>query len=332
MPGLYQGDDYDLAGFAVGAAERQQPAAVGRRTRPSRARPCQFTGVHSNGFSLVRQIVAGPAMSAWDDPAPFAAGPHPGAGADGADPDLREIRCWPCTAPGCCAARRTSRAAALPGNLPRALPHGTRACWTSPVGRVPPVMDWLAQRGSVAPDEMLRVFNCGIGMALVVEDSIAATELLEEHGETVFTIGQIEAAPGAQRHHPVSRTRVAVLMQRARQQHGRPAGRGIRRIRAFPRPSSPWWCPTSRMPLALDRARASDVPAVVPSTTARSAGTGRRMSAPSRPSSLAHRDRAGLPRRLHAAADALVRRPLGGRMLNIHPSASCRHFPGLRHA
>ena len=57
-------------------------------------------------------------------------------------------------------------------------------------------MDWLAKAGSVAPDEMLRVFNCGIGMALVVEDAAAATTLLEAHGETVFTIGRIEAAAG----------------------------------------------------------------------------------------------------------------------------------------
>jgi phosphoribosylformylglycinamidine cyclo-ligase len=60
----------------------------------------------------------------------------------------------------------------------------------------PPVMGWLAQRGGIAPDEMLRVFNCGIGMALVVGDPAAATALLQAQGETVFTIGRIEAAAG----------------------------------------------------------------------------------------------------------------------------------------
>ena len=194
MPGLYQGDDYDLAGFAVGAAERQD-------LLPSGVAPGQIvlglasSGVHSNGFSLVRQIVSGGNVG-WDDPAPFA------AGRTLAQALMEPTRIY---VKSVLALHRAGllRGAAhitgggLPGNLPRALPHGTRAVLDIASWPRPAVMDWLAKVGSVAPDEMLRVFNCGIGMALVVEDSIAATTLLEEHGETVFTIGQIEAAPGA---------------------------------------------------------------------------------------------------------------------------------------
>jgi phosphoribosylformylglycinamidine cyclo-ligase len=193
MPGLYHGDDYDLAGFAVGAAER-------RAMLPSGVAQGQVvlglasSGIHSNGFSLVRQIVAG-AKAGWGDPAPFA------AGRTLAEALMEPTRIY---VKSVLALHRAGllRGAAhitgggLPGNLPRALPDGTRAVLDSSSWPRPAVMDWLAERGGVAPDEMLRVFNCGIGMALIVEDSLAATAVLEEHGETVFTIGHIELGSG----------------------------------------------------------------------------------------------------------------------------------------
>jgi phosphoribosylformylglycinamidine cyclo-ligase len=78
----------------------------------------------------------------------------------------------------------------LPGNLPRALPAGLGAvidrAWP-----VPPVFSWLASAGSVSPEEMLRVFNCGIGMALVVTDPVEASALLAEHGESPRIIGRV---------------------------------------------------------------------------------------------------------------------------------------------
>jgi phosphoribosylformylglycinamidine cyclo-ligase len=83
----------------------------------------------------------------------------------------------------------------LPGNLPRVLPDDTVAV-LEPYWSVPPVFAWLARTGGIAPAEMLRVFNCGIGMALVVADPDAATELLRDHGETVARIGRIEEAVG----------------------------------------------------------------------------------------------------------------------------------------
>ena len=193
MPGLYHGGDYDLAGFAVGAAERN-------RLLPEGVAPGQMvlglasSGLHSNGFSLVRRIL-GEGDAGWGDPAPF------DAGRTLAQALLEPTRIY---VKSVLALHRAGllRAAAhitgggLPGNLPRALPQGTVALLDAGSWPRPPVMDWLAQRGGIAADEMLRVFNCGIGMALVVEDSMAATDLLEQHGETVFTIGTIEAAAG----------------------------------------------------------------------------------------------------------------------------------------
>jgi phosphoribosylformylglycinamidine cyclo-ligase len=85
----------------------------------------------------------------------------------------------------------------LPGNLPRVLPSGTIAR-LAPNWAVPPVFPWLAHAGGILPAEMLRVFNCGIGMVVVVAeaDVEAATTLLTEHGETVTRLGHIEAAQG----------------------------------------------------------------------------------------------------------------------------------------
>ena len=83
----------------------------------------------------------------------------------------------------------------LPGNLPRVLPDDTVAV-LEPYWSVPPVFGWLARTGGVASDEMLRVFNCGIGMAVVVADADAATELLRDRGESVARIGHIAAGSG----------------------------------------------------------------------------------------------------------------------------------------
>ena len=83
----------------------------------------------------------------------------------------------------------------LPGNLPRVLPDGTVAALNAK-WPVPPVFHWLARTGGVSVAEMLRVFNCGIGMALVVSDPDAAIALLQAEGETVSRIGMIEAGDG----------------------------------------------------------------------------------------------------------------------------------------
>ena len=183
MPGMYAEGDYDLAGFSVGAAERGRllPLAMA----PGDAvLGLASSGVHSNGYSLVRRVVETSGL-AWDSPAPFAEGKTLGAAL------MTPTRIYV----------KSLKAAAhitgggLPGNLPRVLPDGLVAA-LDPSWPVPPVFGWLARAGGVAAEEMLRVFNCGIGMALVVTDAEAAIALLEQAGETAFRIGVLEAGTG----------------------------------------------------------------------------------------------------------------------------------------
>ena len=193
MPGLYAAGDYDLAGFAVGAAERGMLLPSG--VMPGDAvLGLASSGVHSNGFTLVRRIVDR-SLLGWDAPAPFA------AGRTLAEALLRPTRIY---VPALLALHRAGllRAAAhitgggLPGNVPRMLPEGMVAVLDAGAWPLPPVFLWLAQTGGVAPDEILRVFNCGVGMALVISDVAAAMALLAEHGEAAFQIGRIEARDG----------------------------------------------------------------------------------------------------------------------------------------
>ena len=210
MPGLYALGDYDLAGFSVGAAERG--TLLPRDVAPGDTiLGLASSGVHSNGFSLVRRVVEASGLG-WDAAAPFATAGAPDASPDaspGAPPGaplgvtlgralMEPTRIY---VPALVALHRAGlmKAAAhitgggLPGNLPRVLPNGTtavlEASWP-----VPPVFGWLARTGGIAPEEMLRVFNCGIGMALVVADPDAAIALLEAAGERVWRIGTIARA------------------------------------------------------------------------------------------------------------------------------------------
>ena len=193
MPGMYAKDDYDLAGFSVGAAERG-----GLLPKPDVAPGdvvlgLASSGVHSNGFSLVRRILAAAGQDV-NTPAPFAAGQTLGQAL------LAPTRIYVKSVlalhkAGLLKAAAHITGGGLPGNLPRVLPKGTVAVLDATAWSLPPVFAWLARNGNVAPEEMLRVFNCGIGMCLVVKagDVEATTELLRQQGETVFRIGVIEA-------------------------------------------------------------------------------------------------------------------------------------------
>jgi len=198
MPGMYAAEDYDLAGFAVGAAERGAllPKSVG----PGDVLiGLASAGVHSNGFSLVRRIAEAAGLG-WDAPAPFAAGETLGAAL------LAPTRIYVKTLlalhrKGLLKAAAHITGGGLPGNLPRVLPAGVTAVVDGSAWPVPPVFAWLAAAGNVAADEMLRVFNCGIGMVLVVGADQADTALAEltAAGETPFRIGRLEAGSAEMR-------------------------------------------------------------------------------------------------------------------------------------
>jgi len=197
MPGMYAAEDYDLAGFAVGAAERGNllPRDVGAGDV---LLGLGSSGVHSNGFSLVRRIVAAGATDlTWSSPAPFAAGATLGKAL--LEPTRIYVRSLLALhRAGLLKAAAHITGGGLPGNLPRVLPAGVDAVVDATAWPVPPVFAWLARTGNVAADEMLRVFNCGIGMVCVVpadrwED---AATLLKAEGEAVFRIGALEAGAG----------------------------------------------------------------------------------------------------------------------------------------
>jgi phosphoribosylformylglycinamidine cyclo-ligase len=192
MPGMYAAGDYDLAGFAVGAAERGQLLPAGAAVGDA-ILGLPSSGVHSNGFSLVRRIIADAGL-AWDAPAPFAAGST-----------LAEVLMAPTRiyvkpmltlhAAGLLKGAAHITGGGLPGNLPRVLPDGMGAILQAP-WPMPAVFSWLAQTGNIATPEMLRVFNCGIGMALIVSNAEAAIAALVEEGEAPFVLGTVSAAPG----------------------------------------------------------------------------------------------------------------------------------------
>jgi phosphoribosylformylglycinamidine cyclo-ligase len=197
MPGLYREGDYDLAGFAVGAVERGA-AITGERVKPGDVvLALASSGVHSNGYSLVRKVVADAGL-ALSKPAPFASNLSLG------EVLLEPTRIY--VKSGLAAARsgKVKAFAHITGgglieNIPRVLPDGTCAALDAARWELPVVFGWLAKTGRIAPEEMARTFNCGIGMVVVTapEDANAVAAMLEQAGERVLEIGRIETAAGA---------------------------------------------------------------------------------------------------------------------------------------
>jgi len=192
MPGMYHGDDYDLAGFAVGAAERGALLPTDDIMEGDVLLGLASSGVHSNGYSLVRRIVGLSGLK-WTDPAPF-------------DParSLGEVLLEPTriyVKPVLAAIRGTHGIKALahitgggyPDNIPRVLPKDWAAELDLGAIDVQPVFDWLSKTGGVEANEMMRTFNCGIGMVIVVAAGQAAqvAAVLQSEGETVTPIGRI---------------------------------------------------------------------------------------------------------------------------------------------
>jgi phosphoribosylformylglycinamidine cyclo-ligase len=201
MPGMYSSGDYDLAGFAVGAAERGQLLPSGDIAEGDIILGLASSGVHSNGFSLVRKIVELSGLG-WDAPAPFAEGKALGEAL------LTPTRIY--VKPLLKVIRETSAIKALahitgggfPENIPRVLPKHLAAEIDLAAVKVPSVFSWLAKTGGVEAKEMLRTFNCGVGMIAVVsaENAAAVTAALESEGEKIVTLGRMiaraEGAPG----------------------------------------------------------------------------------------------------------------------------------------
>jgi phosphoribosylformylglycinamidine cyclo-ligase len=200
MPGVYQGDDYDLAGFAVGAVERDAILPRSDIADGDIIVGLASSGIHSNGYSLARKVVEKTGLP-WAAPAPFL--PERSLGNAILTPTRIYVN-------ACITAIRETKAVKgmahitggrFPDNIPRILPKGLGARIDLTQITVPPVFQWLAREGNIAQNEMLRTFNCGIGMTVVTApgEVDAVTKTFERSGETAVVLGTVTKETGDQR-------------------------------------------------------------------------------------------------------------------------------------
>ena len=194
MPGMYSGGDFDLAGFAVGALERG--GHLPRDIAPGDVLlGLKSHGLHSNGYSLVRKVVEREGLG-WDAPSPYG------------DGWLLEDLLMPTRVyvRSVMAALRNGgvkglahiTGGGLTENVPRVLPKTMGAKIDLTAWRMPPVVGWLARSGGLAQSEILKTFNAGIGMVVIVDPVEAGRlrDLLTGEGEKVCTLGQVTETPG----------------------------------------------------------------------------------------------------------------------------------------
>ncbi|RYI09263.1 MAG: phosphoribosylformylglycinamidine cyclo-ligase, partial [Acetobacteraceae bacterium] len=194
MPGMYHKGDFDLAGFAVGAMERGQdlPRDV---TKGDVLLGLASSGVHSNGYSFVRKVVELSGLG-WDAPSPFTDGTL-------GEALLTPTRLYVRQALAAVRAGGVHGLAHITGgglteNPPRVLPEGLACEIDLGAWDLPPVFRWLASTANMSETELLKTFNCGIGMILVVAEdrADALTALLQSEGETVTRLGTIVQGQG----------------------------------------------------------------------------------------------------------------------------------------
>jgi phosphoribosylformylglycinamidine cyclo-ligase len=197
MPGLYHGADYDLAGFAVGAVERGALLPRADIAEGDVLIGLPSSGVHSNGYALLRRLVV-EAKLTWDAPAPFAAASTLGAALLAPTriyvrPVLAAIR-----ATGAVKGLAHITGGGLSENLPRVLPSGLAAHVDLGAWRMPAVFAWLQQASQLDDAAMLRTFNCGIGLVVVAgrTEAESVARALAVAGETPVRLGEIEPGRG----------------------------------------------------------------------------------------------------------------------------------------
>ncbi len=191
MPGMYAPGDYDMAGFTVGAVERDQLLKADTLTEGDILLGLSSSGVHSNGYSLVRRLIADFKLD-LAAPAPFDATRTLG------DALIAPTRIY---VKSCLAGVRKGYIKALSHitggglyeNIPRILPDNLVAELDAKSWELPPLFKWLAKLGNIQPRELATTFNCGLGMVVAVapENKEALITLLREAGETVYEIGRL---------------------------------------------------------------------------------------------------------------------------------------------
>jgi len=197
MPGMYAKGDYDLAGFAVGAVERGQQI-TGETIKPGdTVLGLASSGVHSNGYSLVRKIVTDAGLK-FEDAAPFATNKSLG------EILLAPTKLYVRSLLSVIKAGMTIKGLAhitgggLTDNIPRVLPDGVGVTLDASQWAMPDIFKWMGKTAKISAPDMARTFNCGIGMIVIVaaEDAAAIAKSLTAAGETVYTIGQVVPASG----------------------------------------------------------------------------------------------------------------------------------------
>ncbi len=193
MPGMYAEGDYDLAGFSVGAVEREN-ALTGATVRDGDVvLGLASSGVHSNGYSLVRKLVETSGLG-YGSPCPWDASKTLGEAL------LTPTRIYVKSTLAAVRAGTVRAMAHITGgglieNIPRVLPDGLGVTLDASRWPLPPVFSWLMKTGGLTPLDMARTFNTGLGMVVVVPADKAqqAVEILAQGGETVFTVGTVHA-------------------------------------------------------------------------------------------------------------------------------------------
>jgi phosphoribosylformylglycinamidine cyclo-ligase len=191
MPGMYSEGDYDLAGFCVGAVERGEELTGANVSEGDIVLGLEASGLHSNGFSLVRRVVEAAGLD-YHAPAPF---DHSQSLADAllVPTKIYVKSCLAAIKNGGVNALAHITGGGLVENLPRVLPENLGIDIDATTWDMPDVFKWLGKEGNIADSELIRTFNCGIGMCVIVDprkvDEIKY--ILRQNGETVHTIGKV---------------------------------------------------------------------------------------------------------------------------------------------
>ena len=195
MPGMYPEGEYDLAGFAVGIVEKDEAIDGKSIAAGDVVLGLASSGPHSNGFSLIRKVVE-VTHTPWDMPLD---------GRTLADCVMEPTRIYVKQVLNVMKSVKIKGMAHITGgglveNIPRVLPEGTQCVVHADSWKRPAIFDWLQEKGNIDAHEMHRVFNNGIGMAIVVDaaDAERTKALFEAEGETVYTIGEIRELPAGE--------------------------------------------------------------------------------------------------------------------------------------
>lgn len=191
MPGMYDGDDYDLAGFCVGVVEKSEIIDGSKVKTGDRLIALASSGPHSNGYSLIRKIIE---VTHADLNTPLATGTL-------ADALMEPTRIYVKTLLKLIKESQVNALSHITGgglleNIPRVLPKGAKAVIDTQSWEIPEVFRWIQKGGNVADREMYRTLNCGVGMVICVPEETVdqALALLSAEGESAWVIGHIAAA------------------------------------------------------------------------------------------------------------------------------------------